>query len=79
MDPALGRPLANDACPPLALDPILERVAPRIESYALANGLRVHLVPRPHDRSVSVRIGYDVGARDEAPGRGGVAPICSST
>jgi predicted Zn-dependent peptidase len=64
-----------DECPTLDVDAVMERVAPRIDSYRLANGLRVHLVPRPDDRTVSVRVAYDVGARDEPPERSGMAHL----
>jgi hypothetical protein len=60
---------------PVDLDAALLRAVPELESFSLENGLRVHLVPRPGDQTVSVRVAYDVGARDEAPGRGGVAHL----
>lgn len=47
----------------------------RIESFTLANGLRVHVV---EDRSVqvaAVNVWYDVGSRNERPGRTGFAHL----
>jgi len=70
--PGRGR---AESCERLELDRILPRIVPEIDSYSLPNGLRVHLVPRADERSVTVRIGYDVGARDEAPDRSGVAHL----
>ncbi len=64
-----------DECARIDVDEIIDRVAPRIESYRLPNGLRVHLAPRPQDQTVSIRVAFDVGARDEAPGRGGGAHL----
>lgn len=51
-----------------------ERV-PSLESFSLPNGLRVVMAPRGGERTVSVRVAYDVGARDELPDRGGVAHL----
>lgn len=53
----------------------LDRVLPSLETFRLDNGLRVVLAPRRAESSVSVRVAYDVGARDERPGRGGVAHL----
>lgn len=51
----------------------IQRLVPRVDSFTLSNGLRVFLAPRSGESSVSVRVAYDVGARDEADGRGGLA------
>ena len=64
-----------DACERLALDATIARLVPRIESFTLANGLRVHLVRRPGESSVAVRVAYDVGSRDDPEGRSGVAHL----
>lgn len=63
------------ACAPLDVAALAARIVPSIESYTLANGLRVHLVPRAADATVAVRVAYDVGARDEEPGRSGTAHL----
>lgn len=63
------------ACVALDLESTLERIVPEIHSYVLDNGLRVHLVPRAGEPTVSLRIAYDVGARDEAEGRSGTAHL----
>lgn len=57
------------------VDAVLADAMPTIVSGELENGLRFVLVPRPDDPVVSLRVVYDVGARDEAPGRGGVAHL----
>ena len=71
----LSTSASGEPCRSLDLAPLLAGVAPEIEAYGLPNGLRVFLAPRPGERSVSVRIAYDVGARDEATGRSGTAHL----
>lgn len=44
-----------------------------IVDYVLANGLRVVLSPDRHAPTVGVAVYYDVGSREEAPGRTGLA------
>jgi zinc protease len=46
-----------------------------IESYTLANGLKVHLVEDHSSQVVAVDVWYDVGARNERPGRTGFAHL----
>jgi zinc protease len=45
------------------------------EDYRLDNGLRVVLAPDPAVATVAVNVWYDVGARDERPGRTGFAHL----
>jgi zinc protease len=45
------------------------------EEYRLENGLRVILAPDPAAPAVAVNVWYDVGARDERPGRTGFAHL----
>jgi zinc protease len=47
----------------------------KVESFALGNGLRVHLVEDHSTQVVAVDIWYDVGARNERPGRTGFAHL----
>ena len=70
----VGRAAASD-CRSLGLDATLARIAPEIHSYLLPNGLRVHLVPRAGEATLSLRVAYDVGARDEPEGRSGTAHL----
>ena len=51
--------------------------APRtaIDSYTLPNGLRVHLVEDHSSQVVAVNLWYDVGSRNEVPGRTGFAHL----
>ena len=46
-----------------------------VETYRLDNGLRVVLSPNAAVPTVSVNVWYDVGARDEKPGRTGFAHL----
>ena len=46
-----------------------------IESYSLPNGLKVHLVEDHSSQVVAVDVWYDVGARNERPGRTGFAHL----
>ncbi|MCR9094414.1 MAG: insulinase family protein [bacterium] len=71
-------PLATAAAtcpPPPGFEAALARAIPEIVSGRLDNGLRFVLVPRAHDPALSIRVAYDVGARDEAIGREGVAHL----
>ncbi|HEX6064590.1 MAG TPA: pitrilysin family protein [Longimicrobiales bacterium] len=45
------------------------------EKYALRNGLRVVLSPEPRTPVVAVNLWYDVGSRNERPGRTGFAHL----
>lgn len=66
----------TSACEPApALAAQIARAIPELRTETLPNGLRVVLAPRAEDPSVSIRLAYDVGARDEAPDRGGVAHL----
>lgn len=47
----------------------------RVESFTLANGLRVHLVEDHSAQVVAVNVWYDVGSRNERPGRTGFAHL----
>ena len=71
-NPSIAR--AGSVCEGAAFSrEISARLVPRLEHYTLDNGLRVVLAPREAETSASVRVAYDVGARDEASGRGGLA------
>src|SRR6056297_431034 len=66
----------STTCEPLRLAPMLETLgADGIESHELANGLRVALAPRPGARTVTVRVAYEVGSRDDPDGLGGLAHL----
>ena len=61
-------------CEPLVLAPILETLGvDGIESHVMANGLRVILAPRPERQTLTIRVAYDVGSRDEPDALGGLA------
>ena len=47
----------------------------RVESFALPNGLRVHLVEDHSAQVVAVNVWYDVGSRNERAGRTGFAHL----
>jgi zinc protease len=47
----------------------------RIESFTLPNGLKVHLVEDHTAQVVAVNVWYDVGSRNERPGRTGFAHL----
>ena len=47
----------------------------QFEDYRLDNGLRVLLAPDPAGATVAVNVWYDVGSRDEQPGRTGFAHL----
>ena len=46
-----------------------------VESFTLANGLRVHFVEDHSAQVVTVNVWYDVGSRNERPGRTGFAHL----
>jgi zinc protease len=50
---------------------------PRLEPHArtLANGLRVYALPDPGTASASVAVWYDVGSKNDPPGRSGFAHL----
>ncbi len=62
---------------PLISQPALaQEPAPvRIESFTLLNGLRVHVVEDHTAQVVAVNLWYDVGSRNERPGRTGFAHL----
>ncbi|HRN54163.1 MAG TPA: pitrilysin family protein [Gemmatimonadaceae bacterium] len=47
----------------------------KIESFTLINGLRVHVVEDRSAQVVAVNVWYDVGSRNERPGRTGFAHL----
>jgi len=47
----------------------------KVESFTLTNGLRVHLVEDHSAQVVAVNVWYDVGSRNERPGRTGFAHL----
>ena len=47
----------------------------RVESFTLPNGLKVHLVEDHSAQVVAVNVWYDVGSRNERPGRTGFAHL----
>lgn len=47
----------------------------RVESFTLANGLRVHVVEDHSSQVAAVNVWYDVGSRNERPGRTGFAHL----
>ena len=49
--------------------------AVRVESFTLPNGLRVHLAEDHSSQVVAVNVWYDVGSRNERPGRTGFAHL----
>lgn len=59
-------PLAAHAQEPSAVD---------VESFSLPNGLRVHFVEDHSSQVVAVNVWYDVGSRNEVPGRTGFAHL----
>jgi predicted Zn-dependent peptidase len=61
------------ACP-LALS-AQEPTAVRVQSYTLTNGLKVHFVEDHSAQVVAVNVWYDVGSRNERPGRTGFAHL----
>ena len=63
--------LGGVAAPARAQDP----KPVRIESFTLGNGLRVHMAPDNTSQVVTVDVWYDVGSRNERPGRTGFAHL----
>ena len=61
---AFGAPLAAQTPSPV-----------KVESFTLANGLKVHLVEDHSAQVVAVNVWYDVGSRNERPGRTGFAHL----
>ncbi len=53
----------------------MERLVLSLSKKRLANGLRVVMSPDPEASTVSVTVTYDVGSRDEVPGRSGFAHL----
>lgn len=47
----------------------------RVESFTLTNGLRVHVVEDHSSQVAAVNVWYDVGSRNERPGRTGFAHL----
>jgi predicted Zn-dependent peptidase len=47
----------------------------RVQSYTLTNGLKVHFVEDHSAQVVAVNVWYDVGSRNERPGRTGFAHL----
>lgn len=72
---AAAPPCTAGTCPEIGLDAAISAGVPGISSWTLSNGLRVHVVSRPSDPTVAVRVVYDVGARDEAEGASGTAHL----
>jgi len=58
-----------------ALRPALAQVPAGFEAYRLDNGLTVLLWPDPRSPVVTVDVWYDVGSRNERPGRSGFAHL----
>ena len=52
-----------------------EPTAVRVQSYTLTNGLKVHFVEDHAAQVVAVNVWYDVGSRNERPGRTGFAHL----
>lgn len=67
--PALAQD-AGTAVPPVAA---AEAQRPRIESFTLANGLQVVVLPDHRAPIATQMIWYKVGSADEAPGKSGIA------
>jgi predicted Zn-dependent peptidase len=71
-------------CAPLAVCALLAGTAPaaaqepapvRLEHFTLDNGLRVVLAPGHASQTVAVDVAFNVGSRDEQPGRTGFAHL----
>jgi predicted Zn-dependent peptidase len=58
-----------------AAAPAQEPAPIRVESFTLPNGLKVHLVEDHSAQVVAVNVWYDVGSRNERPGRTGFAHL----
>jgi zinc protease len=74
---AAAAALALAACQPRSADDTGGLAIPRLEPHArtLANGLRVYALPDPGTASVSVAVWYDVGSKNDPPGRSGFAHL----
>jgi zinc protease len=57
-----------------AVDDALQRL-PKPETYRLKNGLTVCIQPLPSQAQVAVVVAYRIGARDDPPGRPGLAHL----
>jgi zinc protease len=51
----------------------IPKLEPQVRT--LANGLRVYALPDPNTASVSVAVWYDVGSKNDPPGRSGFAHL----
>jgi len=60
------KPAANDGL-------TIPKLEPKVRT--LANGLRVYALPDPDTASVSVAVWYDVGSKNDPPGRSGFAHL----
>jgi zinc protease len=70
--------LATAACSPAADKPAAGGLSiPKLEANfrQLPNGLRVYAMPDANTASVSVAVWYDVGSKDDPPGRSGFAHL----
>ncbi len=69
--------VAHNPAAPAAVTVSRETESPKIsfEQYQLPNGLRVILAPDSFAPVVAVNVTYDVGSRDEKPGRTGFAHL----
>ncbi|MEZ4815396.1 MAG: pitrilysin family protein [Bdellovibrionota bacterium] len=47
----------------------------KIQSYTMANGMKVLLVPRNQNGTLAITVGYSVGSRHEEPGKTGLAHL----
>ncbi len=52
-----------------------DSIAVAFKEYKLANGLRIILSEDPHAPTYSICVTYNVGSRDERPGRTGFAHL----
>jgi len=59
----------------LAATPLAAQAPVEFEQYTLSNGLRVILAPDPAASVVTVNVWYNVGSRNERPGRSGFAHL----
>lgn len=65
----------NSEKPAPAADGALQVPALQFTERTLANGLRVYSMPDANTASVSVQVWYDVGSKDDPPGRSGFAHL----
>ncbi|MEJ0099767.1 MAG: pitrilysin family protein [Pseudomonadota bacterium] len=59
--------------PPASAGLVIPKLEPKIRT--LANGLRAYALPDANTASVSVAVWYDVGAKNDPPGRSGFAHL----